>query len=132
MAETFLSYSGDEEIKNTNYSVVPIPTATSRMRQRSFGHAELLAGHLSKILKIESCCALGRLGQQRQVGSRREARRAQAGGSYYLRRPNLVKGRSVLLIDDVVTTGATLAAATQMLRQSGAKHVDALVFAKSL
>jgi predicted amidophosphoribosyltransferase len=43
-----------------------------------------------------------------------------------------VAGRNILLVDDVVTTGATLGAATKALKAAGAKHVDALVFAKKL
>jgi ComF family protein len=131
MAGTLRDYS-TEEISQSDYLLVPIPTATSRIRERGFGHSELLARELSEILQLESSNVLERLGQQRQVGSRREARRSQAEGNYYLRRPSRINGRDILLVDDVITTGATLIAATRILRQAGARRVNALVFAKRL
>jgi len=132
MAETFLSHNSDEEIQKANYLIVPIPTATSRIRQRGFGHAELLAASLSKKLKLEHKSSLRRLGQQRQVGSRRAQRLKQSEGNYYLPNPESVAGRHILLVDDVITTGATLQTSTSVLKQSGTKRVDALVFAKRL
>lgn len=132
MADTFLSFNSDEQIKKTNYLVVPIPTATSRIRQRGFGHAELLAGKIAEKLKTEKQNLLGRIGQQRQVGTRRPERLTQAKDNYYLHLGGTLQGRNILLIDDVITTGATLHAATAVLRHAGAKHVDALVFAKRL
>lgn len=44
----------------------------------------------------------------------------------------LVAGKSILIVDDLVTTGATLEAAAAVLREAGAKHVDAIVFAQKL
>lgn len=132
MAETLTTHNNDEQLKKANYLVVPIPTATSRIRARGFGHSELLANQLSKILRMNSGNVLGCIGQQRQVGNRRETRRAQAEGNYYVRRASVVKGRNILIVDDVVTTGATIRAATKVLRQAGAHRVNALIFAKSL
>lgn len=132
MAETFLSNNSDERIKKYRYLVVPVPTATSRIRQRSFGHAELLAHMLAGRLELEGASVLGRLGQQRQVGKRRANRLAQTKDNYFVRQPQKLAGRNILLVDDVVTTGATLQAVTSALRQAGARHVDALVFAKRL
>lgn len=115
-----------------NFLVVPIPTATSRRRQRGFGHSELLASKVAQQLGFEYCPALGRLGQARQVGANRQARSKQLEDSYYARRPDKIADLAVLLVDDVITTGATLRAATKILRRAGAKRVDALVFAKRL
>jgi ComF family protein len=112
-----------------SYVLVPIPTATSRVRQRSFDHTILLAQSISNMTKLPTRNFLKRLGQSRQVGAKREDRVRQAAGVYYARSRN-IKGRKILLIDDVVTTGATLQAATKVLRAAGASKVDALVFAK--
>ena len=132
MAETFLQFNSDSQIAAANYLVVPVPTATSRMRARSFDHAELLAKHFAQSLKIEHSKVLARLGHSRQLGAKRSVRLTQQLGNYYALSPKTIKGRNVLLVDDVLTTGATLRAATKVLRAAGAKHVDALVFAKRL
>ena len=132
MQDTMLNLDTFEVIQSANYLAVPIPTASSRIRQRSFDHSQLLAEKIAAKLKIKCMPALGRLGQSRQVGSKREDRLTQAMGKYYVRLPSLVKQRRILLVDDVVTTGATLRAATKVLRDAGALRVDALVFAKRL
>lgn len=132
MAQTFKSFNSDQMMHKKRYLVVPVPTATSRVRERGFGHSELLAKHIARELHLELCSALRRSGQQRQVGARRVDRILQIKDSYYVRSGDKVRGRNVLLIDDVLTTGATLQATTKALRQAGALHVDALLFAKKL
>lgn len=132
MASTFLSQNSDEHLKSKNYLIVPVPTASSRMRKRSFDHSYLLASQLSKVLATDAQRALGRLGQSQQVGANRAIRASQIKEKYYLRPQSSIKGRNILLIDDVVTTGATLSEAAHTLRRGGARSVDALVFAKRL
>lgn len=132
MSQTLYDFLTEAEIAKLDYWIVSIPTASSRRRNRGFGHAELLAREISHMTGLKSINALGRLGQKRQVGARRDIRLKQAKGKYYVRFAYLIKDRNILLIDDVVTTGATLRAATKALRQAGAKRIDALIFAKRL
>jgi len=132
MAETFLNQNSDKHLASKNYLLVPVPTASSRIRQRSFDHTQLLAAKLSSLLQIDFKIALGRLGQNQQVGANRSIRISQVANSYFVRPRSSVKGRNILLVDDVVTTGATLSAAAKTLRRSGARSVDALVFSKRL
>jgi ComF family protein len=132
MSETFLSFNTDEDIIRKNYLIVPLPSATNRVRQRGFDHTALLAKKTAQQLKLEYAPALGRLGQTRQVGAKREQRITQLEGMFYARSPQLVKNRHVILVDDVVTTGATLSAAAKAVRSAGSASVDALVFAKKL
>lgn len=132
MAETLQSYNQESDLKPANYLVVDVPTATSRVRERGFDHGRLLAKRVAQQLELEFCPALARLGQSRQVGAKRSARLEQLSHGYHVRLPAQIEGRNILLIDDVVTTGATLQAATKALRAAGASHVDALVFAKKL
>ena len=115
-----------------DYLVVAVPTATSRVRERGFGHSELLAKAIARKLKLPYQPALRRLGQSRQLGSAREDRLKQLEGKFGIKTPKAVTGQKILLIDDVVTTGGTLIAATQILRAAGASRVDALLFAKRL
>jgi competence protein ComFC len=132
MAETLLAVNGNEAIRQKNYLVVPIPTATSRVRQRGFDHADLLAKEITRNLKFQKSRALVRLGQTRQVGVSRSVRLKQLEGSYIVRKSELIRGRNILLIDDVVTTGATLKIAAKTLKKAGAHSVDAIAFAKRL
>jgi ComF family protein len=132
MAETFWAFNSREDVTSANYLIVPVPTATSRVRERGFDHAALLASSIAKELALPCSIALGRLGQARQVGTNRSARLKQAESSYFVRKKNLIPGRNILLVDDVVTTGATINATSRILRQAGAVHVDALIFAKRL
>jgi predicted amidophosphoribosyltransferase len=109
-------------------AIVPVPTATARVRSRGFDPAGELAGALAERLEapVERC--LRRRGGGRQVGRRRAERvghppRIQAHG----RAP-----RSVLLVDDVLTTGATLSACAKALRAAGAARVVSVTFARRL
>ncbi len=132
MANTLLEFNSDADIAGANYLVMPVPTATSRVRQRGFDHSMLLARCVGQNLNLQSTQALGRVGQTRQLGAKRDVRLSQPADSYYAKKPNLVSGRNILLIDDVITTGATLRAAAKILKKSGANRIDALVFAKRL
>lgn len=109
--------------------VIPVPTATKRARQRGYDQAELLAKTLAARQKLSYGRALNRLTQSRQVGSGRQQRREQLKTAFYVSKPEILRGRKVLLVDDVVTTGATLEAAARAARRSGAKSVSAVVFA---
>ncbi len=116
----------------SGYMVVPVPTATSRARQRGFGHSELLAKTIAHQLRLPYQPLLRRLGQSRQLGSARDERLRQLEGKFALKSTRTVAGQKILLIDDVLTTGGTLIAATKTLRAAGASRVDALLFAKRL
>ncbi len=110
--------------------MIPIPSATSRVRQRGYDHTVLLARALSRQCGHDYKKVLNRHGQSRQVGATRVQRLAQLQGAFRVNRPLAVKGEYILLVDDVVTTGATLEEAAKALRRAGAKRIDALVFAQ--
>lgn len=107
-----------------------IPTASSRVRQRGYDHARLIAKELARMRKLRYLPSLHRLGQTRQVGARRSQRLAQLRGAYRSRNDSAVKGATILLVDDVLTTGASLEEAAKVLRANGAKHVYGAVFAQ--
>ncbi len=132
MVETLQDFTDLAQLTKLNYLVVPVPTATSRIRERGFDHSALLARTVALQMGAEYACVLGRLGQTRQLGAKRPDRLSQPKDNYFTRLPGSIAGRNILLIDDVVTTGATLRAVTKVLRAAGAKRVDALVFAKRL
>jgi predicted amidophosphoribosyltransferase len=109
-------------------AIVPVPTAPLRSLARGFDPAGELAAALADRLDLQLRPCLVRRGGGRQVGKRRAQRighppRIHAKG----RAP-----RSVLLIDDVLTTGATLSACACALREAGAIQVFAITFARRL
>ncbi len=108
--------------------LVPIPTATNRVRQRGFDHAQLLARQLGQILKLENKTLLRRFGQSRQVGTRRSQRTKQVVGTFQA--VGHIKDKKILIVDDVTTSGATLEEAARVLKRAGARQVDAVVFAQ--
>lgn len=132
MLHTLLEYNSDKTFMLKNYLIIPVPTATSRVRQRSFDHTALLARNLSFKSKIPSSSTLHRSGQSRQVGATRSKRFAQLEAGFYVSNAAKIRNRNILLVDDVITTGATICAAAKTLKSAGAKTVDALVFAKKL
>lgn len=116
----------------TNKSiVVPIPTATSRIRQRGYDQASLIARELAIRTRLPYHACLSRLGQMHQHGASRHERLLQLTDAFRVIRPVIVRGKHVILVDDVITTGATLEAAAKVLHAAGAIRVDAVAFAQT-
>lgn len=109
--------------------VTHVPTATSRARMRGYDQAALIARGISTRLGLEYAPLLARSGQARQVGKNRKERLMQLQASFASIRPHTMQGRHIVLVDDVVTTGATLEVAAATLKSAGAAHVSAAVFA---
>ncbi|TAK89080.1 ComF family protein [Patescibacteria group bacterium] len=107
--------------------VTTTPTATKRVRQRGFDHGKLLGLHVAHELRLPYRQLLFRRSQERQLGHSRVKRMEQARANYGTT-ANLA-GQRVLLVDDVISTGATLATGAELLRQAGATQVWAAVLA---
>jgi len=110
--------------------VVHVPTATSRRRLRGYDQAELIAKGIAKRLELRHQTLLARIGQSRQVGAKRQKRQSQLKNAFRVVRPQIVNQSKILLIDDVVTTGATLETVAKVLKDAGAKKVYAAIFAQ--
>jgi predicted amidophosphoribosyltransferase len=107
-------------------AVVSVPAAPARLRRRGFDPAGELAAALAARLGAEPVACLARRGSGHQVGRRR----AERIGHPPQIEPISEAPRSVLLIDDVLTTGATLTSCAAALRAAGAKRVVALTFTR--
>lgn len=113
--------------------VVPVPLHPARLRQRGFNPATLLARSLARAHGL----ALAPRGLERvrdtasQTGLDRRARALNVAGAFRARRGERIPAR-VWLVDDVVTTGSTLAEAARALRRAGARRVVALCAARTL
>lgn len=108
-----------------------VPTAYQRARQRGFDHAKLIATNLAKLRSMRCVPLLLRTNNSHQVGSSKKQRIAQATNTYKVRNNNELDCKKILLIDDVITTGATLQAATKALQEAGANKIYIATFAYS-
>ena len=124
--DEFLPYFAEQIL------VVPVPTATERVRQRGYDQAALLAKGLAARRNLTYLPALTRLTHTRQVGASRKQRFEQLESAFSITRPNAIKDREILLVDDVITTGATLETLAKLLKKAGAKKVMAATFAQKL
>lgn len=104
--------------------VVPVPVREERRRSRGYSLPELTAQRVAKVTETPQRRALVRADDGVQEGRNREDR---FGAIRHVSRP--VVGKQVLLVDDVVTTGATLASCALALRAAGALEVHAFVLA---
>lgn len=115
---------GEEEL------LVPVPTTEGRLKRRGFNQAELLAAQIAEELGMPMACALRRT-DERAPQSSLTARERLQNLSGCMRADPCVKGKRVLLVDDVYTTGATAAEAARALREAGASGVGVFAAARS-
>jgi ComF family protein len=112
--------------------IVPVPLHQWRFLWRTYNQAALLANALGRfsgkpslpdgLLRVRRTPSQGGLG--------RAQRRRNVSGAFRVRRPDRIRGKNVLLVDDVFTTGATAEACTRALLAAGAAMVDVLVLGK--
>lgn len=112
--------------------VVPVPLASSRLRERGFNQAELLAGPLAAALGAPLVRALAREpGGRRQAGLSGGARQSNVEGRFVARRGPDRPPAHALLVDDVLTTGATALACATALVEAGFERAALVTFART-
>lgn len=114
--------------------LVPIPTSPWRRRTRGYNQAGLLARSLGAALSLPALDALYREGGRTQVRLGPRERLANVQGAFASRKKfrSRIQGRGVIVVDDVLTTGATANAAASALVSAGAASVRLVTFARSL
>jgi ComF family protein len=112
------------------YIVSHIPTANKRVRQRGWDQAELIAKSFVKNQKLAYKPLLLRVSSFDQIGASKKQRQEASVKFFKIRSIKSVKGKQIILIDDVLTTGSSFNAAAKILKQNGAKTVYAIAFAR--
>jgi ComF family protein len=113
-------------------AIVPVPLHWRRRWQRGFNQSDLLARGLGRRFGFPVIRALRRLRYTgTQTGLSRTARRHNVAAAFQVRRPQELKGKRLLLVDDVMTTGSTAAACAGVLRKVGAARVVLLTVARA-
>ncbi len=112
-------------------AVVPVPLHKSRLTERGYNQADLLAGPVSEVLGVP--CE-GFLNRHRRTSPQwslgRRARKENLRGAFAARARGEVAGMRILLVDDVATSGVSLEECAKALQDGGAKSVAAYVFAR--
>jgi len=113
--------------------LVPVPLHRTRRRDRGFNQSRLLARDLAKSrgMKVLGGALVKSRNAPPQAGLRAADRERNVVGAYAVRRPDRVKGRTLILVDDVTTTGATLRECARVLMDAGAKEVRAVTLAQA-
>jgi ComF family protein len=134
-------WTGVEELGALDSPVlVPVPLHSSRQRERGFNQAQLLAEGLKRRLarvqgtgtpEIAPRCLWRTRATVPQTGLSLTARRENVRGVFDVSMPEIIRGRVAVLIDDVMTTGATLSACAAALKQAGAQRVLGLTLARA-
>ena len=119
--------------------VVPVPLHAAKLRQRGFNQSELIARAALKSPALTSVCGqppallLERTRPtESQTGLTRHQRRENVHGAFRVLNAEIVAGRSVLLVDDVFTTGTTVSECARVLRNAGADRVWVATVARVL
>jgi ComF family protein len=115
--------------------VAPAPIAPKRLRERGYNQAELLAGEIAELVGGVGACVpdlLQREDRPAQQSLPAAQRLVNLRGAIACAHREEVRGRRVVLVDDVATTGATLSACAEALAAAGASRVSAIVFARDL
>ena len=127
MVEKIVSENPDGE-----YLISYLPRSREAKRKYDVDQAEQLACALSKLSGISLVRVLERIGgvQQKELGA--QERMKNARNSYRLREGTEIKGKQIILVDDIVTTGAGMAVGTKLCRKAGALAVYCMAVASDI
>lgn len=123
-------------VRSLNWKIdllIPVPLGKKRLKERGYNQVGLVAQPLAYEIDLQYAPgALWKFRETRsQVGLSISQRRENVFGAYQAN-PEIVKRKSVLLMDDVATTGSTIQSCTQVLLAAGAREVYALTIARAL
>ncbi|GAH54355.1 unnamed protein product, partial [marine sediment metagenome] len=112
---------------------IPVPLHPKRKKKRGFNQAQIIAKELARIKGIElrDQMLLKIKNVPPQTSLRVEERAENVSGAFGVAKGDKIKGKVVLLVDDVYTTGSTIRECSSVLRNAGVKEVKALTVAQA-
>ncbi|MDY0360063.1 MAG: phosphoribosyltransferase family protein [Desulforegulaceae bacterium] len=129
------------EIYSENYPelVLFVPMHKKAFRKRGFNQTYLIAFHTQKLAKkmnvffpeIKKNVLVKMKNTKSQTEFKGRERKKNIAGAFLVKNPLVIKGKKILIIDDVCTTGSTLEECAKTLLKYGAKKVDAITFARA-
>jgi ComF family protein len=132
LAEELLAQDSVGEVLRGGEVLVPVPLHPRRHHERGFNQAELLALEIAQRTGIAAAAGalVRRKDTKPQAGLSAAGRRLNVAGAFAVRRRTQIAGRVVVLVDDVLTTGATAQACARALKEGGAGEVRLLAAAR--
>jgi ComF family protein len=116
-----------DKSKVKDYVLVPVPLDKSRGNERGFNQSELLAKEVARGLGLSVINVLGKKKRLPQMNLGKKERSQNLKDAFYTAKP---VPKKVLLVDDVLTTGATVRECVRVLKENGAREVSIAVFAR--
>ena len=113
-------------------TIIPVPISKKRMKERGYNQSLLIARNLSEYLNINLCtnCLYKTKNIIEQSKLNKEQRKQNIQNVYQLKNKQIIKGKKILLIDDIYTTGSTVNECSKMLKIGQPEKIDVLVLAK--
>lgn len=114
--------------------ITSVPLSRKRLYERGFCQTELLARPTAALLSVpfDANCLIKPTHNKAQSGTRGKSERLENVKNVYLADPHKVRGKSILLLDDVYTTGATMCECAKELLRGGADNVSGLALARAV
>jgi ComF family protein len=114
-------------------AVVPVPLHPKRQRERGYNHAQIIAKYVadSKDVQLLDKHLVKVKNVPPQMSLAMEDRVKSVKGAFAVKKPEEIRGKVVLLLDDVFTTGSTAGECSRLLVEAGAQEVRALTIAQA-
>jgi len=117
-------------------TVIPVPLWAGKRQTRGFNQAEAIARPFMSLqsssgIQLDTSILARTRETASQTGLTRHQRRANVRGAFTVAKPEKIKGRSILIVDDVMTTGTTAGECARVLRRAGAKEVFVATVARA-
>jgi len=123
----------DEKPDFSTFVLVPVPLSKQRLRWRGYNQSLELAKDLAGMIgtQLSSNCLIRTKNTDCQVGLSAKNRLTNIAGAFECPNPGTVFGKNILLVDDVITTGATIEECAMVLKQCGAKEIITIAIARA-
>ena len=129
--DEIISFLGESISVDTEVVLIPIPLTKKKLRERGFNQSEILAKSIEKenkdLFKVETRCLFKNRETIPQAKIKQKSKRLKnMRGVFVVKNSSHVVGKTIILVDDITTTGATLKEARSVLKNAGAKKVFAI------